>query len=1038
MEGKYDFASIEARWQRFWERDGTFVTPNPGQPGFDPARPKYYCLDFFPYPSGAGLHVGHPEGYTATDVLARWQRMRGFNVLHPMGWDAFGLPAEQYAIETNTHPRVTTQRNVANFRRQLKSLGFSYDWTREFATTDPDYYRWTQWIFAQMYDSYYDREQNRARPIAELIKRLENEQLVVRPDGMLAPAPLAGLQPYGALEVGERYWHELSIEEQWEVLGRQRLAYIAEAPVNWCPALGTVLSNEEVTNEGRSERGDHPVFRRPLRQWMLRITAYAERLINDLDELGWPAPVKLMQRNWIGRSEGARVRFAVLRDEAGPAHAGERRSDEDAAAIEVFTTRPDTLYGATYMVLSPEHPLVDLDSPDCMVRDAWPEGTPATWRGTQTVGGHATPRGAVRAYQEFAERKTERDRTAEAKVKTGVFVGAYARNPVFAPTDPRGRIPVFIADYVLMGYGTGAIMAVPGHDTRDLEFADAFGLPVVQVVRPPEGVEWREFVDDGVSVNSPPAGPSPDGWEWCDFNGLPTPQAKRRIAEWLEQHGAGRFEVTYKQRDWLFSRQRYWGEPFPIVHGEDGGVYALADDQLPVTLPDMDDFRPLALPEDSDADPEPPLGRAREWVNVTVWLDEHGRARVVKPGSPEEASARLAGRRVIRAKRETNTMPQWAGSCWYYLRFCDPHNDAALVGREAERYWMVSLRRDGTPHRGGIDLYLGGTEHAVLHLLYARFWHKVLFDLGHVSTPEPFGKLFNQGMIRAFCYRDARGVPHAYDEIDFRDDGAYLRGSGEKLSATVEKMSKTLKNVINPDDVVREVGADALRLYELFMGPLDQSKPWNPRDVPGVFRFLQRTWRLLVDPETGRRSNKVVDSMDGDEAADRRRDDPIERALHRTIRKVTEDLNRMAFNTAIAAMMEFVNEATAAERLWRDQLERFVLLLSPFAPHICEELWLRLRLPDGAAGDDVPAGWRGLANEPWPRWDEALAVEPHVEVAVQVNGKVRARIRVPRDADQSRLETAAMDDAGVRAAIEGKSVRKVIVVPGRLVNIVVG
>ncbi len=951
-EHAYSFSAVEPKWQAYWKEKATFRAANPGEAGFDASRAKYYVLDFFPYPSGAGLHVGHPEGYTATDILARWERMRGRNVLHPMGWDAFGLPAEQYAVETNTHPRITTERNIARFREQLQRLGFSYDWSREISTTDPNYYRWTQWIFLQLFNHYYDAAEGKAMPIGVLEQHLEAERLVVRFNGELVAGSAIGFQQTGGIEPGTRFWHELSEEERREVIDDHRLAYLAEVPVNWCPALGTVLANEEVTSEGRSERGNHPVFRRPLKQWMLRITAYADRLERDLDPLDWPESVKSMQRNWIGRSHGAEVVFGV------------EGSDE---TIGIFTTRPDTLFGATYMVLAPEHSLVEQLTTDGQ-------------------------REAVRKYVAEAVKKSELSRTAEAKEKTGVFTGAYALNPVWAEGEGRARIPIWVADYVLMGYGTGAIMAVPGHDTRDLEFATQFGLPVVQVVQPSGGEEWRGFVGDGTAVNSPPAGARAE----CELNGLATPEAKKKITGWLEGEGLGRGRVQYKLRDWLFSRQRYWGEPFPIIHCGKCGPVGVPEDQLPVQLPDLDNFQPTAQADDARTEPEPPLHRAKDWVRTTC------------PQCGGEG------------RRELNTMPNWAGSCWYYLRFCDPTNRKAPVSKEAEKYWMVSHKRDGKPHFGGVDLYVGGAEHAVLHLLYARFWHKVLFDLGYVSTPEPFGKLFNQGMIRAFAYRDARGVPIGYDEIDFREDGAYQRSSGEKLVGAVEKMSKSLKNVINPDDVVKEYGADSLRLYEMFMGPLEASKPWNPRDVPGVFRFLQRAWRLVVDPETGQLSVKIG-AAGATEA--------IEKALHKTIKKVTEDLAIMQFNTAISAMMEFVNEATRAEAVRRDQLERFLLLLAPFAPHIAEELWQRLRGAD----------WTGsLAYEAWPSFDAALLTESEIEMAVQVNGKLAGTVRVPAGANQELCESTALRDAKVQAKMAGKQVRKVIVIAGKIVNIVVG
>ncbi|QDV92300.1 Leucine--tRNA ligase [Phycisphaerae bacterium RAS2] len=1013
MPADYDPAALQSKWQRFWDEHKTFRTPNPGQPGFDPSRPKFYVLDMFPYPSGAGLHVGHPEGYTATDIIARYKRMRGFNVLHPMGWDAFGLPAEQHAIETGEHPAICTKRNVDTFRRQLKMLGFSYDWDREISTTHEDYYRWTQWIFLQLFNSWYDaacewtdaggrKTIGRARPISEL----------PIPDEVRAAGDKAVR----------------------EYVDSQRLAYLAEVPVNWCPALGTVLSNEEVTNEGRSERGNHPVFKRPLKQWMLRITKYGDRLENDLEELAWPESVKIMQRNWIGRSEGAQVRFALA---------------DHSATLEIFTTRPDTLFGATYMVLAPEHPLVE----------------------RITTAEH---RAAVQTYCNAAKQKSDLARTADAKEKTGVFTGAYAINPV-----NDARIPIWVADYVLISYGTGAIMAVPAHDQRDFEFAKQFKLPIVAVVKPPEswlrqqvisggvdmayaravgrerqaeilmnsaasaaatvsgvtvqnaqalldgdagwlqqvaepsyladpGLFYETFVDDGAAIHS------------GEFDGLPTAQFKRKIIAWLESRGLGRGTVNYKLRDWLFSRQRYWGEPFPILHGPDGEIVPLDESELPLTLPPMDDFRPTVSHEvtsgqleasvgavirggpDEQSVPEPPLGRAKQWATVT----RNGKTY----------------------HRELNTMPQWAGSCWYYLRFLDARNEARFCGSEAERYWMVSPRKDGTPHIGGIDLYLGGAEHAVLHLLYARFWHKVLFDLGHVSTPEPFGKLFNQGMIRAFAYRDARDVPHAYDEIDFRDDGtAHLKAGGEKLSATVEKMSKSLKNVINPEDVVGEYGADSLRLYEMFMGPLEASKPWNPRDVPGVFRFLQRVWRLMIDRETGAVSSAIVTAGVSLDASNE-----LERHLHRTTKKVADDIDNMAFNTAIAAMMEWVNAAYKAKQVHQSQAERFVLILAPFAPHIAEELWERLR--SRVAGDKGPTS---LAYESWPAWDAAMVVESEVEIPVQINGKLVTRMKIAKDATEDSVRTAALADAKVKDRIGTSEIAKTVYVSGRMLNLVV-
>jgi|CXWL01.1.fsa_nt_gi leucyl-tRNA synthetase len=921
MIREYSPSEIRQKWQAYWDERKTFRAPGPGQPGFDTAKPKSYILDFFPYPSGAGLHVGHPEGYTATDIVARYRRMRGFNVLHTMGWDAFGLPAEQHALETGQHPAVTTTDNINTFRRQLKMLGFSYDWDREFSTTDPDYFKWTQWIFLLIFNSWYDAKQRKARPIAELTIPTEIK---------------AG---------GDKAIREF--------VDSHRLAYIAEVPVNWCPALGTVLANEEVTNEGKSERGDHPVFKRPLKQWMLRITKYADRLADELEELDWPEAVKLMQRNWIGRSDGAQVRFKI--DGAQPPHGAQPPSAVEAR-IEIFTTRPDTLFGATYMVLAPEHPLVAKIT------------TPAQ-------------QAAVKNYCTAAMHRSELTRAADTKEKTGVFTGAYAINPV---NDK--KIPIWVADYVLISYGTGAIMAVPGQDQRDWDFAKTHNLPIIRTVQTPDDYKGEAYLGDGPAVNS--------GF----LDGLHMDPAKKKIIAWLEEKKLGTGTVNYKLRDWLFSRQRYWGEPFPILHGPDGEVGPLAETELPLTLPEIDDFRPTISSDDASAMPEPPLGRAKEW------------ATVVRNGKTY--------------KRELNTMPQWAGSCWYYLRFTDPRNKDRFCGPEAEKYWMTSRRKDGRQHVGGVDLYLGGAEHAVLHLLYARFWHKVLNDLGHVSTIEPFGKLFNQGMIRAFAYRDDRGVSVGYDEIDFREDGAIRKSDGQKLAASVEKMSKSLKNVINPEEVVNEYGADSLRLYEMFMGPLEASKPWNPRDVPGVFRFLQRVWRLIVNEESGHIS-KIVAINQPEAPA---REDALERTLHKTIKKVGDDIDRMAFNTAISTMMEFVNESYRAKSIRKDQAERFVLILAPFAPHIAEELWQRLR---GEA-------WKGsLAYEPWPKYDAALVEESEVEIPVQVNGKVVCRVMASKTAAQDAVAALAMQDAKVAERLAGKAIAKTIYVPGRMLNLVV-
>ncbi len=930
MSYAYDFNALERKWQDYWEAHECFRAANPGQPGSE--RPKFYVLDFFPYPSGAGLHVGHPLGYIASDIIARHMRMRGCNVLHPMGWDAFGLPAEQFAVETGVHPRITTQKNIETYKRQLRMIGLSYDWDRELATCDPAYYRWTQWIFLRIYNSWYDPEHRWTDAAGRQVVG------AARPiDTLPIPPEVKSQGP----EAVERFRAE------------HRLAYLAEVPVNWCPALGTVLANEEVTAEGRSERGNHPVVRRPLKQWMLRITEYADRLLRDLDALDWPEPIKLMQRNWIGRSEGAYVDFCI--DGGGPV-SGE--------TIRVFTTRPDTLYGATYMVLAPEHRLVPIiTTAEC--------------------------RAAVDAYVQQARQRSDLERTAESKKKTGVFTGAYAINPV-----NRKRIPIWVADYVLIGYGTGSIMAVPGHDTRDLEFAEQYGLDVVKVVEPPAGTEWRGFVDDGVACNSPPAGGEHFTGQ-CVLNGLPTPQAKRVITEWLEACDLGEGTVQYKLRDWLFSRQRYWGEPFPVLYAPDGSIVPVPETDLPVTLPDMDDFRPAAS-DDPNAEPQTPLSRAREWVQVRL------------------------GERVL--SRETNTMPQWAGSCWYYLRFCDPHNDFALIDREVERYWLGGRDAAGQPRIGGVDLYMGGAEHAVLHLLYARFWHKVLYDLHVVSTPEPFHKLFNQGMIQAYAYRDHRDVPVSHELVEFRDEQPYHRETKEPLKVSVEKMSKSLKNVVNPDAIIHEYGADTLRLYEMYMGPLDASKPWNTRDIIGVHRFLQRVWRLVV-PQPADAPNAPPPPPLNPRIADEN-EPALERLLHKTIKKVTEDFERFAFNTAIAQLIVWSNEAGKAPRVGRSQVERFLLLLAPMAPHICEELWQRL----GHANS--------LSHEPWPTFDPALARDETAEYAIQVNGKIRARLNLPADAAEDDLVAAAKSCPEVAKDLSGKTVRRVVVVRGRLVNII--
>jgi leucyl-tRNA synthetase len=946
---------IETTWQDRWEREGTFLSPNPvGElsAGFDKVadQPKLYVLDMFPYPSGAGLHVGHPLGYIGTDVYARYQRMTGHNVVHTMGYDAFGLPAEQYAVQTGQHPRTTTEANIATMRRQLRRLGLAHDPRRSISTIDEGYYRWTQWIFLQIFKSWYDTDAGRARPVDELVAELNA--------GLRQPGE--GTNPY------PRPWAELSPTERRVVVDNHRLAYVQEAPVNWSPGLGTVLANEEVTADGRSERGNFPVFKRPLKQWMMRITAYADRLIRDLDVLDWPEAIKLQQRNWIGRSEGALVRFptAAADGTAGP-------------PIEVFTTRPDTLFGATYMVLAPEHPLVEqLTAAD------WPDDIAEAARAGWT-GGHATPAEAVAAYRRQAGARSDVERQVEDREKTGVFVGSYATNPTTG-----AQIPVFVADYVLMGYGTGAIMAVPGQDERDWAFAEVFGLPIVRTVQPPEGWEGKAFVGDGPAINSANAD--------VDLNGRGVADAKRRIIDWLEATDAGEGTVTTKLRDWLFSRQRFWGEPFPIVYDPDDGLpRALPESMLPVVLPHVDDYSPTTFADDDEtSEPVPPLARAADWVEVTLDLGE--------------------GEKTYR--RETNTMPQWAGSCWYELRYLDPTNDKAFVDRENERYWM-GPQWDGDS--GGVDLYVGGAEHAVLHLLYARFWHKVLYDLGHVSSFEPYRRLFNQGMIQAAAYTDARGLYVDAAAVVERD-GGFWHGDQE-VRREFGKMGKSLRNSVTPDEMYESYGADTLRLYEMFTGPLDQSRPWDTKAVVGVFRLLQRIWRNIVDEDTG---EITVAPADGPAA-----DDETLRALHRTIDAVREGMEQMRFNVSIARITELNNHLTARYPdggVPRSVAESLVLLLAPLAPHVAEELWSRLGHPDS------------LASEPFPVADRALLVDETVEIPVQLNGKVRTRVHVPADADAAAVEAAARADERVAALLEGATVRRVVAVPGRLINFVVG
>ncbi len=856
----YPFRDIEPKWQRYWEEHATFRTSDRSD------LRKAYVLDMFPYPSGAGLHVGHPEGYTATDIYCRYKRMCGINVLHPIGWDAFGLPAERYAMQTNIHPRLTTEQNIATFKRQIKMLGLSYDWDREIDTTAPAYYKWTQWIFLQLYNAWYDPRVRRARSVETLVQEFES-------------AGSHDLPIEKGFTADE--WRGMSRKERHDLLAQFRLAYVAEVPVNWCEALGTVLANEEVPEW--TDKG-YTVERRPMRQWMMRITAYADRLLEDARDLDWPASTLEQQRNWIGRSEGAEIDFPLQQGGRG---------------IRVFTTRPDTLFGATYMVLAPEHPLVQ------RVTDS-------------------SQRAEVEGYCEEARLKSDIERGLDTE-KTGVFTGGYAVNPA------NGRaIPIWIADYVLMGYGTGAIMAVPAHDERDYDFAKRFGLEIVEVVSGGD-ITHAAYVGDGVNVNS--SGPE------VDLNGLPTPEAKQRIIDWLARSGRGKSAVQFKLRDWLFSRQRYWGEPIPIVHLEDGTMQALREDELPLLLPDLKKFQPSGTTES-------PLALATDWVEVV----DHQTG--------------------LRGRRETNTMPQWAGSCWYYLRFIDPHNDSAFCAADKERLWMP------------VDLYVGGAEHAVLHLMYARFWHKVLFDLDKVSTKEPFLTLRHQGII---------------------------------LGEDSRKMSKSRGNVVNPDDVVAQYGADAMRLFEMFMGPLEDMKPWSTRGVEGVFRFLNRVWRLYVE-EDGSLSGAIRDVPP--EAA-------LERVYHATVRKVGDDIEGLRFNTAIAQMMIFINEATKAQQRPRKLLEPFVLILAPFAPHLAEELWEKL-------GHSA-----SLACEPWPAFDPTMLRKELVEVILQVNGKIRSKLSVAQDTPEQELERLCLADEHIRRHTDGKRIAKVIVVKNKLVNLVV-
>jgi leucyl-tRNA synthetase len=928
---------IERRWQQYWEEHGTFHAPNPvGSLAATPLpQDKLFVQDMFPYPSGDGLHVGHPLGYIATDVFARFHRMTGRNVLHTMGFDSYGLPAELHAVATGQHPRKTIDENIQRFLAQIRGLGLGHDERRRIATTDVTFYRWTQWIFLRIYNSWYDTELVKARPIEDLVAQFADGSRST-PDG--------------------RPWAEHDAVQRRKLIDSYRLVYLSDAPVNWCPGLGTVLANEEVTADGRSERGNFPVFRRNLRQWMMRITAYADRLVDDLDLLDWPDKVKTMQRNWIGRSYGARIRFAADGDQS----------------IEVFTTRPDTVFGATYLVLAPEHALVD-----GLTAAQWPEGVDPRW-----TAGAATPAEVVADYRRTVSRKSDLERQ-ENKDKTGVFTGSYATNPASGT-----RIPVFIADYVLTGYGTGAIMAVPGQDQRDWDFAVEFGLPIIRTVRPTEGFQGDAFTGDGPAVNS--------GF----LDGMDVAEAKRTIIAWLAEHGHGEGTVQYKLRDWLFARQRYWGEPFPIVYDETGLPIPLPADQLPVELPDVADYAPITFdPDDADSAPAPPLAKATEWVDVELDLGE----------GPK------------RYRRDVNVMPQWAGSCWYQLRYVDPYNAESFCDPANERYWMgprTEQHGDGDP--GGVDLYIGGVEHAVLHLLYSRFWHKVLYDLGEVSGAEPYRRLFNQGYIQAYAYTDDRGVYVPAEDVteESTPDGPAYFYQGRKVNREYGKMGKSLRNSVAPDDMCARYGADTLRLYEMSMGPLDVSRPWATKDVVGAHRFLQRLWRAVVDEESG--EVRVSD--------DAPTDDDL-KALHRTIAGAREDYAAMRFNTAGAKLIELNNHVTKtygpAQSTPRALVEPLVQLLAPMAPHIADELWGLL----GHSGS--------LAHGPFPAADERYLVEDTVEYPIQVNGKVRSRVLVAAGADRDAVRDAALADEKIAALLAGAQPKKVVVVPGRLVNVVV-
>lgn len=1052
---------IESHWQTKWHEDQVYRQPNPGDSAFEPWRPRFYCLDMFPYPSGAGLHVGHPEGYTATDIICRYKRMKGFNVLHPMGWDAFGLPAEQYAIQTGVHPAVTTKKSIETFRRQLKRFGFSYDWSREFGTIDEDYYKWTQWVFLEIYNSWFDDQSSskvdgqpgRARSISELIAGLDSGEFLVGASGrLLRTATLGGVTPVGA-----KRWSQMTADERRTFIDNQRLAYVGEMTVNWCPKLGTVLANDEVI-DGRSERGGHPVVRKPLKQWMFRITAHADRLLRQLDALNWPASTKAMQAEWIGRSEGAEIRFPIL-DARSKNVVKSTMADLPTQDVTVFTTRPDTIFGATYMVVAPEHPLVD-------------QVLAAAAKNESITAEQSAQVEKIREYAAWARNRSDVERQ-ESKDKTGVPLGVLCINP--ATGEP---IPVWCADYVLMGYGFGAIMAVPAHDERDFEFARKFNLPMRMVVWPKTDAptEFWHLVDakfgshdyyaavwvpsmhsaiavDGMmtALDGVPGAreaveviPLAEGG-WCilvrppledvviahlpapvyqfdlgeprtdpgfarnskgpdlSIDGLSSDESKKAVCEWLERTGRGRRRLNFRLRDWTFSRQRYWGEPLPIVFDQQGNHYPVSAKALPVVLPALDDYAPI----ESD-DPQPLLAKAVSWANTTAGAAGVDPA-ILPPHTP--------------VRRETNTMPGSAGSSWYAIRYCDPKNNQRFVGKDAESYWMGGANPAGT----GVDLYLGGSEHAVGHLLYARWWQNVLFDLGHVSTPEPFRTLFHQGLITAHSYQRADKTLVPTDQVKEVSENKFIEtATGQSVTQIVAKMSKSLKNVVNPDDVIADYGADTFRLYEMYMGPLEMSKPWNPRDIVGLHRFLQRAWRLAIDEQSG----QVVAAASPDPT--------LEKLLHRAIHKVAGDIERLAFNTGIAALIEFVNAGVKAQPetrtgqaavgvLTRDQLSRFALCLAPFVPHLAEELWHRLGLRETMGT---------IVKQPWPSVNEALLKDNEVEIAVQLAGKLKARVMVPAGATDDQAQAIALAHPDIASAVAGKSIKKVVVVPGRLVNIV--